>query len=78
MPGIQEFIALGIVALVAGRLLWRRYAQRDALTRPGGQPSSKSSACGDCASSGPPPKEATVRFYRRRRNGEDATGGPPT
>jgi len=66
MPGIQELIALGIVALVAGRLLWRRFAQRDALTKPGSKPSSKAGACGDCASAGPPPKEATVRFYKKR------------
>ena len=66
MPGVQELIALGIVALVAGRLLWRRWAQRDARAKPGGQLSIKSSACGGCASAGPPPKEATVRFYKKR------------
>jgi hypothetical protein len=66
MPDIQELIALGIVALVAGRLLWRRWARRNALTKAGGQLSSKASACGDCASAGPPPKEAPVRFYRKR------------
>ena len=40
-----------------GRLIWRRWRKSRG---PG-----KASACGDCASSGPPPKEATVHFYRR-------------
>jgi len=57
MPDIQEVIALGIVALVAGRLLWKRWARRQA---------ARSGDCGDCAAAGPAPKEATVRFYRRR------------
>ena len=63
MPDIQELIALGIVALVAGRLLWKRWRPGNARGKPGG----KSGDCGDCAASGPPPKEATVRFYRRRK-----------
>ena len=62
MPGTQEMIALGIVALVAGRLIWRRVAGRRAASR--------ASACGDCASSGPPPKEATVHFHRKRGSGK--------
>ena len=61
MTGIQELIALGIVALVAGRLLWRQWTKRTA----GGGNAAKSSACGDCSSAAPPPKEAPVRFYRR-------------
>jgi|CXWL01.1.fsa_nt_gi hypothetical protein len=69
MPGIQELIALGIVALVAGRLLWRRWFR----ARAGG----KAGACGDCASSGPPPKEAPVRFYRRRKTAEGPASGAP-
>lgn len=67
MPGIQELIALGIVVLVAWRLLWRRWFSARA--------SGKAGACGDCASSGPPPKEAPVRFYRRRENAEDPASG---
>lgn len=62
MPDLQELIALGIVALVAGRLLWTRWARRHAP----GRPAAKSGDCGDCAAAGPPPKESTVRFYRRR------------
>ncbi|MBL8201771.1 MAG: hypothetical protein JNK40_12425 [Chromatiales bacterium] len=61
MPDIQELIALGIVALVAGRLLWKRWARRHSAGKPG----AKSADCGDCAAAGPAPKEATVRFYRR-------------
>lgn len=61
MPGIQELIALGVVALVAGRLLWRQWTKR---TGRGGT-TAKSGACGDCSSATPPPKEAPVRFYRR-------------
>jgi len=57
VPGIQEIIALGIVALVAGHLLWRRWFRARA--------GSKAVACGDCASAGPPPQEATVHFYRK-------------
>ena len=68
MPDIQEAIALGIVAVVAGRLLWRRWARGKGPARTGG----KTGDCGDCAKSGPPQKESTVHFYRRR----DA--GPPT
>ncbi len=60
MPDIQEVIALGIVALVAGRWIWRRRMRRQA---PG-----KSGDCSNCASSSPPPKETTVHFYRRRND----------
>ena len=66
MPGIQEIIALGIVALVVWRLIWRRRNS-----------SRKAGACGDCASSGPPPKESTVRFYRRQPDSDQPTKGPP-
>ena len=34
MPDIQEVIAVGIVALVAGRLLWKRWARRNAAGTP--------------------------------------------
>jgi len=59
MPDIQELIALGIVALVAGRLLWRRWTRRGDTRKAG--------ACSNCDSAGPPPKEAPLRFYRRRQ-----------
>jgi LPXTG-motif cell wall-anchored protein len=49
---LQEWLALGVVALVAaGYLAYRRRR--------------KAGSCGDCASAGPPPKENVVRFYRR-------------
>lgn len=70
MPGLQEIVALSIVALVAGRLLWRRWSRRKGLHGAGG----KSGACGDCASSGPAPKEATVHFYRRQNPPENPAG----
>jgi hypothetical protein len=69
MPGTQEFIALGIVALVAGRLLWRRWTRR-ATGRTAG-------VCSNCDSAGPPPKEATMRLYRRRPNAEGPASGAP-
>ena len=69
MPDTQELIALGIVALVAGVLIWRRFAKRDAGQTAG--------ACRNCDSAGPPPKEAPVRFYRRHRTDEDPEGGSP-
>jgi hypothetical protein len=52
MSGLQELIALAIVGIVAGRLIWQ-------LSRkpPG--------SCSGCASAPPPEKEKTVRFYRR-------------
>ncbi len=71
MPGIQEFIALGIVALVAGRMVWRRWATQRGATRTGAQ----SGACGNCAAAGPPPKEATVHFFRRREKEEGPASG---
>jgi ABC-type nickel/cobalt efflux system permease component RcnA len=58
MPDIQEVIAVGIVALVAGWLLWRRFGKR--------RDGAKTGDCGDCAAAGPAPKEATVHFYRKR------------
>jgi len=67
MPGIQELTALGIVALVAGRFLWRRFARRAAGRTAG--------ACSGCDAAGPPPKEATMRFYRRRPNAEGPASG---
>ncbi len=60
MPGLQEILALGIVALVVGLVVWRRWFR--------GRATRRSGDCGDCAASDPPPKEATVRFYRRRDN----------
>jgi hypothetical protein len=68
MPDIQEIIALGIVAVVAGWLLWKRRLRRNAPPKTG--------SCGDCVQQGPPPKEATLRFYRRR-NAEDPASGAP-
>jgi hypothetical protein len=64
MPGIQEIIALGIVALIVGLYARRRWSRSGARKRSGD--------CGDCAASGPPPKEAPVRFWRRR---DDADSG---
>ncbi|MCL4790807.1 MAG: hypothetical protein KJ040_02010 [Gammaproteobacteria bacterium] len=52
MPGIQEIIAILIVAVVAGRLLWRLRK------KPPG-------SCSGCASAPPSGKEKTVRFYKR-------------
>ena len=72
MPDLQELIALGIVALVAGRLIWKRWARRNVA----GKPAAKSGDCGDCAAAGPPPKEATVRFYRRQNEEGPASGAP--
>jgi hypothetical protein len=72
MPGIQELIALSVVALVAGRLLWRQWAKR----RAQGSTAAKSSACGDCSSAGPPPKEPAVRFYRRVRSSPEECTHP--
>ena len=74
MTGIQESIALGIVALVAGRLLWRQWTKRTAR----GSNAAKSSACGDCSSAAPPPKEAPVRFYRRLPSDPSRSHGPAT
>jgi len=72
MPDIQEVIALGIVALVAGRLLWSRFGRRRA--------GAKTGDCGDCAAAGPAPKEATVHFHRKRRppGGADEENGAGT
>ncbi len=52
MPGLQEAIAILIVAVVAGRLAWRLRK------KPPG-------SCSGCASAPPPEKEKTVRFYKR-------------
>ncbi len=73
MPGIQELIALSVVALVAGRLLWRQWTKRTAR----GGTAAKSSACGDCSSASPPPKEAPVRFYRRLPVSASTSPAPP-
>ncbi len=73
MPGSQELIALGVVALVAGRLLWRQWTKRRA--RAGTV--AKSGACGDCSSAAPPPKEAPVRFYRRLPIDPATSPAPP-
>lgn len=72
MPDIQELIALGIVALVVGRLVWTRWPRRKAA----GKPAAKTGDCGDCSSAGPPPKEATVHFYRRQKARGPASGDP--
>ncbi|MEO8444263.1 MAG: hypothetical protein ABI567_04570 [Gammaproteobacteria bacterium] len=64
MPDIQTLLAIGIVALVAGRLLYRR------LTRH--KNAKGASACGDCASAAPPKAEATLHFYRRRDKAPNA------
>ncbi len=73
MPGSQELIALSVVALVAGRLLWRQWTKRTAR----GSTAAKSSACGDCSSAAPPPKEAPVRFYRRLPTDPATSPAPP-
>ncbi|MEQ1800594.1 MAG: hypothetical protein ABL989_01645 [Gammaproteobacteria bacterium] len=72
MLDTQELFALGIVALVAGRLVWRRWARRDG--KVAGE--ARTGDCGDCPSSGPPPKEATVHFYRRPDAKGPANGAP--
>ena len=72
MPGIQELIALSVVALVAGHLVWRQWTKR---TARGGN-AAKSGACGDCSSAAPPPKEAPVRFYRRLPSDPSPGRGP--
>lgn len=72
MPDGQEIIALGIVGLVAGRLLWKAWARR----RAAGTSAAKSGACGDCSAAGPPPEESTVHFYRRQNAEGPASGAP--
>lgn len=52
MPGVQELVAILIVAIVAGRLAWRLRK------KPPG-------SCSGCAFSAPEEKEKTVRFYKR-------------
>lgn len=49
---LQEWLALGFVTLVAGALV--AYRRRR-----------KAGGCGDCASTGKPPRETVVRFHRR-------------
>ena len=73
MPGIQELIALSVVALVAGHLVWRQWTKRKVR----GGTAAKSSACGDCSSAAPPPKEAPVRFYRRLPGDAATSPAPP-
>ena len=59
---LQEWVALGVVALVAGAYLaWRRRR--------------KAGSCGDCASAGPTPKEQVVRFYRREPRADGSASG---
>lgn len=53
---VQEILALGIVALVVGLALWRR-RKRAARAAPG---------CSNCDNPPAKPKEAPLRFYRRR------------
>jgi len=69
VPDVQELIALGIVALVAGRLLWRRLGPSARRRRTAG-------ACDGCGPVNPPRKEATIRFYRRRNDEGPASGAP--
>lgn len=59
MPGadIQEILALGVVVLVVVLTLWRRARRRRAQAGPG---------CSNCDSPSAKPKEAPLRFYRRR------------
>lgn len=52
-PSTQELLALLVVALVVGRLVWRRLRR-------------KSGGCAGCASAGSKtPTESTVHFHRR-------------
>jgi hypothetical protein len=53
---VQEVIAIGIVALVVGIAIWRR-RRRSA---------GSASGCGNCDTPQTKPKEAPLRFYRRR------------
>jgi hypothetical protein len=53
MPGLQELIAMAIVGIVAGRLIWRLRRKKP------------SGSCSGCVSAPPPEKEKTVRFYKR-------------
>jgi hypothetical protein len=54
---VQEIIALLIVAAVAGIALWRCWQRRKI----------KASGCNQCGDKPAPPKESTIRFYRRQR-----------
>lgn len=58
MPDLQEVLALAVVLAVVITALWRMWRRR----------SRSRDACGDCSSSGAgkTPKEAPIRFYRRR------------
>jgi hypothetical protein len=59
---LQEWLALGVVALVAGTYVaWRRRR--------------KAGSCGDCASAGPPRQEQVVRFYRRAPGPDGSASG---
>jgi hypothetical protein len=55
-PGIQEGIALGIVLLVIGFALYRRWRRRSAGTK-----------CCDAGSPSPDETEKPVHFYRRNQ-----------
>jgi LPXTG-motif cell wall-anchored protein len=64
---LQEWLALAVVALVAGAYLFHRRRR-------------KAGSCGDCASASPRPKETVVRFYRRAPSRDDSPRrdrGPP-
>lgn len=52
---LQELLALGVVAVVAGAALWRYWRRRKAA--PG---------CDGCGKASAAPKEAPLRFHRRR------------
>lgn len=65
MPDLQEFIALGIVGLVAVGLLWRRRLRQAARILSGSQTAGKTGSCEDCPTATPPPKERRINFYRR-------------
>jgi hypothetical protein len=54
-PGLQEAVALAVVAAVVGVALWRRWRRRKAT--PG---------CDGCGQPSATPKEAPLRFHRRR------------
>lgn len=54
--GLQELLALGVVVAVVALEVLRRWRRRK----------SAAPGCDGCEKSGPPPKEAPLRFHRRR------------
>jgi hypothetical protein len=54
--GLQELLALGLVVIVVALEALRRWRRRKAAA----------SGCDGCGKSDPPPKEAPLRFHRRR------------